>query len=97
MDNPQSERLHILVHGIVQGVGFRYYVLGAASAMHLSGWVRNTSTGQVEAVAEGPRSVLDHFASYLEEGPENAFVSHVEKYWLPATGEFSGFNITSTR
>lgn len=97
MNLPASERLHILVYGIVQGVGFRYYVLGAASSMHLAGWVRNTSGGQVEVIAEGPRPILERFAGYIDEGPDNAFVSHTEKFWLPATGEFSGFDIVSTR
>jgi hypothetical protein len=46
-------RLHAVVHGRVQGVGFRYFVMREARALGLSGWVRNQADGSVEVEAEG--------------------------------------------
>ena len=55
---------HILVKGIVQGVGFRPYVYGLATRYHLHGWVCNTSGG-VEILVEGDREDLEGFIQYL--------------------------------
>ena len=49
------ERLHAVVRGDVQGVGFRYYVQRKARQLGLPGWVRNNEDGSVELVAEGAR------------------------------------------
>jgi acylphosphatase len=65
------------VAGRVQGVGFRVFVLDAADAEGLSGWVRNTPDGDVEGVAEGDREALDRFAKRLHRGPTSARVDHV--------------------
>ncbi|HTX79109.1 MAG TPA: acylphosphatase, partial [Longilinea sp.] len=47
----QNERLHAVVEGLVQGVGFRAFVTEQAYQLGLVGWVRNTYGGQVEALA----------------------------------------------
>jgi acylphosphatase len=65
------------VAGRVQGVGFRVFVLDAAEAEGLAGWVRNTPDGDVEGVAEGEREALDRFAQRLRRGPAGARVDHV--------------------
>jgi len=65
------------VAGRVQGVGFRVFVLDAAEAEGLGGWVRNTPDGDVEGVAEGEREAIDRFARRLERGPASARVDHV--------------------
>ncbi len=52
-------RLHAVVEGHVQGVGFRYFVLTKAQHLNLTGWVRNTAEGNVEVMAEGERVDLD--------------------------------------
>ena len=53
------ERLHGTVHGDVQGVGFRYFLMREAQRLGLRGWVRNRDDGTVEFVAEGSRDDLD--------------------------------------
>ena len=40
-DQPEVGALHVIVHGVVQGVGFRYFVLRRAQPLGLTGWVRN--------------------------------------------------------
>jgi acylphosphatase len=65
------------VAGRVQGVGFRVFVLDAAEAEGLRGWVRNTPDGEVEGAAEGEREALNRFAQRLRRGPAGARVDHV--------------------
>jgi len=93
---PGHSRLHALVDGSVQGVGFRMFVLDHAQALGLTGWVRNTYDGRVEIVAEGPRPELERLLDKLRQGPRSAFVTEVQKDWGPATGEIKGFNVRPT-
>lgn len=86
-------RLHAIVHGIVQGVNFRYYTRLRAEALGLSGWVANRSDGTVEVVAEGPRAAVEALLDFLHKGPPAARVDYVETYWERPTGEFRGFRI----
>ena len=55
---------HILVKGIVQGVGFRPYIYGLATRYNLHGWVCNTSGG-VEILVDGPGQDLEKFIQAL--------------------------------
>jgi len=96
MDEQQHLRLHALVQGRVQGVGFRAFVIDRAAALDLTGWVRNTYGGDVEVTAEGERQALERLSADLMEGPRAAFVSNMEIDWLPATGEFARFNVRHT-
>lgn len=89
----ETARLHAIVHGIVQGVNFRYYTRLRAEALGLNGWVANRSDGTVEVVAEGPRPALEALLDFLRQGPPAARVDHVETYWERPTGEFRGFRI----
>jgi len=89
-------RLHALIHGHVQGVGFRYFVYDRAQALGVVGWVRNTFDGNVEVVAEGPRSTLEMLLEHLRQGPRSALVTQVDVDWQPATGEFKRFEIRHT-
>jgi len=87
---------HYVVHGKVQGVGFRFYALTCAEALGLKGWIRNTSRRTVEAFAEGPESQLDEFAFDLRRGPRYGRVSQVEEE--PASPEgHEGFEIVHMR
>ena len=68
------------MHGRVQGVGFRVFVLRGARKLGLGGWVANEPGGRLRCVAEGP---------------PGAWVERVEASWTPATGEFAGFEVRS--
>lgn len=89
----QHVRLHAIVHGGVQGVGFRMATQREAARRGLTGWVRNNWDRTVETVAEGPRSAVEAFERFLRGGPPAAEVTHVDIVYLDATGEFGGFNI----
>src|SRR5437016_12492562 len=84
------ERLHAVVRGDVQGVGFRYFVQRKANQLGLRGWVRNNDDGTVEVVAEGDRAQLEELARALEGGPRMARVDRVETQWSTATGNQIG-------
>ena len=86
-------RLHAIVHGRVQGVGFRAATQRAAATQRLTGWVRNRWDGTVEVVAEGPQDAVRALERFLQRGPSTAEVSRVEAEYGAATNEFYGFNI----
>jgi acylphosphatase len=87
------ERLHAIVHGDVQGVGFRYFVQRKAQQLGLRGWVRNNDDGTVELVAEGSRQELEQLKRALEEGPRLARVRRVETRWSEGSGDLDRFEL----
>jgi acylphosphatase len=87
------EELHAVVHGQVQGVGFRYYVIQKAGPLGLRGYVRNESNGDVEVVAQGSRTALERFVALLWRGPSSASVSNVQTRWSKPAEYLSGFHI----
>lgn len=91
------ERLHCVVQGRVQGVGFRAFVRGQALKLGLTGWVRNVGYDQVEVIAEGPRNQLETLLDFLRRGPSAARVDTVTPEWSSATGEFQGFQVRASR
>ncbi len=96
MSDQTTTRLHATVAGRVQGVSFRYFVVEQAYKLNLGGWVRNHWNGTVELTAEGSRSDLELLLAALREGPPMAKVDDVCFDWLPATGEFVGFDVKGT-
>jgi len=72
------EQIHLFVSGRVQGVGFRYATQRQAQSLGLSGWVKNTESGQVEILAQGPSDTLDVFLEWCKRGPSGARVSSLE-------------------
>lgn len=95
MHHTNMERLHAVVHGDVQGVGFRYFLLRKANQLGLTGWVRNNDDGTVELVAEGRRRELEELNRAAQEGPSLARVSRVEAEWSPAAGGMDRFDLTA--
>lgn len=96
MTESGGSRLHAIVEGRVQGVGFRAFVIDRATALGLAGWVRNRWDGTVELVAEGERADLERLLSAVRRGPPAAFVSNVKADWGSASGEFTRFTARST-
>ncbi len=90
------KRLHALINGRVQGVGFRATTQQRALKLKLAGWVRNRQDGKVEVVAEGPPSDLDAFLKFLNEGPRTAHVTQVTVEWSSALGEATPFAVKPT-
>ena len=86
-------RLHVVVRGRVQGVGFRWFVREAAREAGLSGWVRNREDGAVEVEAEGPHAALDAFRALITRGPQGAVVSSVDEVAVSAEALVQPFTI----
>lgn len=89
---PGVARLEARVRGIVQGVGFRWFVVRHANRLGLAGWVTNDADGGVSVVAEGSASAIDELLGLLREGPAGATVESVDGRRLPASG-LRGFGI----
>ena len=72
-----------LIHGRVQGVGYRYFAQRAAGGLGLTGYARNLDDGSVEVYAVGPPDKLSQFAGILRHGPDWADVRGVEESQAP--------------
>jgi len=90
-----EQRLDAVVHGRVQGVGFRFHAVRAAERLGLVGWVANEADGAVHCVAEGSADALRRLLAELRTGPGGAWVDRVDDSWSPATGEFVRFSVRS--
>jgi acylphosphatase len=94
---PRSERrLHAIVHGHVQGVGYRATTIDEARRLGLGGWVRNRSDGSVEVLAEGSEAKLQILLAYLHRGPWGAEVTSVAEDWTNAAGAPMPFQVKWT-
>jgi acylphosphatase len=82
----------IVVHGIVQGVGYRYWLARAAESRGVAGWVRNRADGTVEALLEGETEDVDSLIHACEQGPRGASVTRVDMSEA-APAELVGFSI----
>jgi acylphosphatase len=90
---PELARIHLLIGGRVQGVGFRFAAWDEAAALGLRGWVRNLGGGEVEIVAEGRKDSLRVLAAWANQGPRAARVSRVHEEWEAYRAEFNDFRV----
>ena len=72
------------VFGMVQGVGFRWFVARHARSLGLTGYARNLPSGSVEVMVDGPAEALPALERLLQAGPANAQVDRVERSVEPA-------------
>jgi acylphosphatase len=84
--------VHLLIKGKVQGVFYRASARTAAEKMGVTGWIKNTKAGDVEAKVTGNESQLEEFISWCKKGPPQAAVDTVE---VSGAGDekFDGFHI----
>jgi len=68
---------HINVEGMVQGVGFRFFVERNALKLGLVGWVRNLYDGGVEIHSEGKETDVDRFVEIVRVGPSSAKLNNI--------------------
>jgi acylphosphatase len=84
----------LVIHGRVQGVGYRYSMLAQASRIGITGWVRNRRDGAVEAVVAGPAALLDDMIAWARQGPPGSKVTEIAAE--DAEGIFQGFEILAS-
>jgi acylphosphatase len=88
-----KRRAEIVINGLVQGVGFRYYILKHAQQLGLTGYTKNLFSGEVETVVEGEISLIEELFSLIKAGPRSASVNSAKIYWSAPKNEFNSFGI----
>jgi acylphosphatase len=88
-------RVRAVVHGRVQMVGFRAFVISHAGDAGLSGTVRNLPDGTVEAVLQGPAHEVERVLRLLREGPSHARVERVDVEYSAPTGKLPAMMVAS--
>jgi len=89
----KMNRVHILISGRVQGVGFRFFARHCALKLNISGYAKNLVNGDVEIIAEGKKSNLDEFVKELKKGPPLSRVADVKINKREYTDGFRRFSI----
>lgn len=88
-----EKRVHIIVSGLVQGVGFRMFVQREASARSLSGWTRNLADGTVEIEAQGSSGLVDELLRQSRIGPARSSVTSIKVREMAIDAADRGFRI----
>ena len=89
-----TERLHVIVSGRVQGVGFRWATEAKARELGLNGWVRNLPDGRVEAEFEGIQASLDAMEAWCWQGPRTALVELVKAARESGPPKYGSFRVS---
>jgi acylphosphatase len=96
-DSTMSDRaVELRIHGLVQGVGYRYFCYREATSRGLTGWVENERDGSVRLLAEGDEGLLHDLIAELKRGPSSAHVSGIEVDWREFSGDFRSFEVKMT-
>ena len=86
-------RAEIVVNGLVQGVGFRYFVMREAQKLELKGFVKNLYSGEVLTVIEGEKANAEEMVRKLKVGPIHASVKSFKVDWQTPKNEFTDFEV----
>lgn len=82
------------IEGLVQGVGFRYFMQRRARSLGVTGWVRNRTDGTVEAVVQGTADTIAAIIAQAKQGPRSARVTSVKV--SDTQGQFTAFDLLPT-
>ena len=85
---------HLIVQGLVQGVGFRWFVQREANQLGLTGYVKNLYNGDVEVEVEGERGLIEELIRQLKVGNRSSRVTNVQVSWLEYEEKYNNFRIT---
>jgi len=86
-------RAHVFFDGLVQGVFFRANTKRCADTLGLTGWVKNTFDGRVEAIFEGEEKAVNDAIEWCCTRQPHANVKSKQVEFSKATGEFDTFSI----
>lgn len=86
-------RAEIVINGLVQGVGFRYYIYRNAINLNLKGFTQNLYNGEVLTVVEGIKANVEDLYKKIIVGPSNASVRKHKIFWQEPKNEFENFEI----
>lgn len=87
------KRVEIIAKGLVQGVGFRWFVSRNAQSLGLKGYVKNLMSGEVFTIAEGEKHLLEELFKKIKIGPMSADVRDINIKWREPQNEFTSFEI----
>jgi acylphosphatase len=87
-----KSKVHVIISGRVQGVWFRSSIKDKAEQLGITGWVKNTSDGNVEALFEGDEKIIKEMLEWCDHGPPLAKVDNVEVEKQPVSDEFDQFS-----
>ena len=87
MSSPSARTAReVTVHGVVQGVGFRFHCLDQAEQLGVTGWVRNQPDGTVAGHFEGPPEAVEALVAWCRHGPAYADVHRLDEHPAEPTG-----------
>jgi len=84
---------HIIVKGLVQGIGFRWFVEREAKELGLVGYVKNLFNGDVEVEVEGERGLIEELIKKLKVGNRMSHVTNVQVSWQEHENKYNNFRI----
>ncbi|MCW8802989.1 MAG: acylphosphatase [Ignavibacteriaceae bacterium] len=86
-------RAEIVVNGLVQGVGYRYFVVSEAQKLGLKGFTQNLYSGEVFTVVEGEKAIVEEMVKKIRVGPMHASVKSCKVDWQEPKNEFTVFEV----
>ncbi len=89
----EEKRGEIIANGLVQGVGFRYFIIKNAENLGLKGYTKNLYTGEVLTVVEGTKLKIEELYKRIKVGPSHASVKNCKINWGESKNEFTHFEI----
>ncbi len=89
----ELKRAKIIVNGLVQGVGFRYFVMRNADQLGLNGFTQNLYTGEVLTEVEGREVLIMELIRQLKVGPSKSHVVNCFVEWMEYKNEFTRFEV----
>ncbi len=102
------KQIHVTVFGMIQGVGYRYFISQKAKELRLNGWIKNKKDGNVEAVFQTQpfspfgqpitdqeaEMTIQKMLGFCKEGPTGVSVVNIESKWEDAEDEkFDTFEV----
>lgn len=83
----------IIIQGLVQGVGYRWYAVQHANRLNLEGYVANLVNGDVEVFVQGNNESIQEFIAKLRKGPSFSQVNNVVINDADLNNNFNTFNV----